>query len=185
MFRIISGDDLSGLLESLHGQAGRKSLEGAVSGDVAILAERAKERRTPKPFDAGQFVQFRAPDGLGMHWTHGHFIVIRMLDKPILAENAKDSWENMIFAHAEADMVVGFMMEGPGGQRIYREQLTWSGFFVPYVLTEMEVEMEKIGLREAEKVQRKDPEESHEDAAAIAQPASKEPNTRSRWGSPE
>lgn len=149
MIRVIGGGDPPEGLKELLGLMGEGQQENvSVPGDIAMLAERAVERTRRNHFAPGEFVQMRAPDGLGIR-NAGPYVVIRTLPEPISVHENSERWEAQTFSQTEADIVVGMIMRsGPQGDAAYREIYTWSGLLARYPLDEDGEEMAAIG-REA------------------------------------
>lgn len=166
MIRVIGGEGPPEGLKELLGLMGEGQQENvSVPGDIAMLAERAVERTRRNHFEPGEFVQMRAPEGLGIR-NAGPYVVIRMLAKPISVHENSERWEAQTFSQTEADIVVGMIMRnGPQGKGAYREIYTWSGLLAPYELDEDGQRMAEIGRESA----------NHPPKPAASIPAQNEP----------
>lgn len=184
MIRVIGGggeppEGLKEFLGLVGGGADEKNV--SVPGDIAMLAERAVERNRRQRFEPGDFVQMRAPEGLGLRNT-GPYIVIRVFEEPVSVHQGSSAWESHTFSHTDADVIVGMIMRSnPQGSSAYREIYTWSGLLAPYELNDDEQQMAEIGRESANHSPKpKQPEVVDDEAAAVA--AVKPALRQNPWG---
>lgn len=146
-----------------HGaEAEEDNTSASRDSDLALLAERLAERRTPKRFTPGTVVRPRAPKGLSI--PDHLLMVLRQTEDPLTTYADDPAFSQKAYMSVDIDTIVGVVMDGQ-----YREIMVWSGFLEEVVLNDFQRELVEVGQKAALDTRPVEMEEPSKDAEDTAQ----------------